>query len=172
MDNQANSEYIIVGKIGSTYGIQGWLKVFSYTEVMTDLLEYDPWYIEEADNTWSALQINASKTHGKCLIAQLAGLTSPEQARAFTGKRIAIKHSQLPTLPQNEYYWADLQGLTVINQHGETLGTVLYLIETGANDVFVIKHDGKEHAIPFLLNTVVQRVDLIKREIHVEWDLI
>ncbi len=169
--NKANTEYIVVGKIGSTYGIQGWLKIFSFTEVIADILAYDPWYLEEG-NTWKSIQVKSSREHGKCVVAQFAGCNNPEQARLLTGKKIAIKRSQLPALENNEYYWSDLIGLTVIDQHGETLGKVLYLIETGANDVFVIENKGKEHAIPYLPGKVITSIDLANRLMLVNWDLI
>jgi 16S rRNA processing protein RimM len=169
--NKADAEYLVVGKIGSTYGVQGWLKVFSFTEVIADILDYDPWYLEEG-NAWKAIQIKSGREHGKCVVAQFAGYHSPEQARLLTGKKIAVKRSQLASLENDEYYWADLVGLTVIDQHDETLGKVLYLIETGANDVVVIENKGKEHAIPYLPGKVITRIDLTNKTMHVDWDLI
>ncbi len=86
---------------------------------------------------------------------------------------MAILRSQLPTLKEDEYYWSDLIGLTVINKEGVELGIVNYLIETGSNDVLVIKSsDGKEHAIPYLPKRVILNIDLEKRLIEVDWELI
>src|SRR5438445_3991173 len=102
----AENEYIVVGKIGSTYGIHGWLKIFSFTEVMTDILDYSPWYMEEG-NSWKIIEINAGREHGKSLVAHLAGYDTPEQARVLTGKKIAVKRLQFKALPKNEYYWTD-----------------------------------------------------------------
>ncbi len=167
----AENEYIVVGKIGSTYGVQGWLKIFSFTEVMANILDYDPWYMEDG-NSWKIIEINAGREHGKALVAHLVGYDTPEQARLLTGKKIAVKRSQLPALPSNEYYWTDLIGLKVIDQRGQELGNILYMLETGSNDVFVIKNQGKEHAIPYLPGTVVTDVDLANRVMHVNWDLI
>ncbi|MEO8402213.1 MAG: ribosome maturation factor RimM [Gammaproteobacteria bacterium] len=169
--NKADQEYVIVGKIGSTYGIQGWLKVFSFTEEMSNILDYNPWYLE-SNTGWEPIKIQSGREHNKCVVVKLPGYDSPEKARVMTGKKIAIKRTQFPALKKNEYYWTDLQGLTVIDQHGNTLGKVLYLIETGANDVLVIEHGGKEHAIPYLIGKVITSVDLAKQEIKVNWDLI
>ena len=60
-------------------------------------------------------------------------------------------------------------GLTVINQDGENLGKVIYLMETGSNDVLVIKGE-KEHAIPWIMDKVITRIDLNKQEIYVNWE--
>jgi len=170
MASLMTDEYVIVGKIGATYGIKGWLKIVSFTETIPNILDYDPWYLEE-NQVWKPIEISDAREHGKGVVAKIAGLDTPEQARLFTGKAIAIKRTQLPTLKKNEYYWSDLEGLTVINQTGEVLGRIIYLIATGSNDVLVVKGD-KEHAIPYILDEVVTSVDLSKRVMHVNWDLI
>lgn len=167
-----SDDFIIVGKIGAPYGVKGWLKIHSFTEVTTDLLEYNPLYIEEGKG-WKVLAIETGRQQGKALVAQFVGLETPEAARKLTGLKIAIKREQLAVLPPNEYYWADLEGLTVINQAGETLGQVAYLMATGSNDVVVFRDAaGKEHALPYLPGRVIKEVDLKQRVMRVEWDLI
>lgn len=171
--NKANEAYITVGKIGSTYGIQGWLKIFSYTEFGASILEYAPWYISSDQSHWEPIEIEDGRLHNNSIIVKLKDINTPEAARLFTGKTIAIRREQLPDLKKDEYYWSDLEGLTVINQRGEILGTVIYLIETGSNDVLVVKlANNKEEAIPYLPGSVVLSVDLEKKEIHVNWELI
>lgn len=167
-DEHTDPNYVIVGQVGATYGVKGWLKILSYTEMVANILEYNPWYIEERTG-WKAMKVEDSQQHGKGIIAKLAGFNNPEDARLLSGKKIAILRSQLPKLAKNEYYWSDLKGLTVIDQHGATLGKVIYLIETGSNDVLVVKGE-KEQAIPFLLNDVVTNIDLDKGEMHVNWE--
>ncbi|HSW93963.1 MAG TPA: ribosome maturation factor RimM [Gammaproteobacteria bacterium] len=171
MDADTDAGYVVIGKIGSTYGIHGWLKIFSFTEVMTDILDYAPWYLDLGEN-WQPIQVKEGRQHGKALVAHLAGYNTPEEARVLTGKKIAVKRSQLPSLPEGTWYWKDLEGLMVIDQHGKELGPVLYLLETGSNDVLVIRHEGKEHAIPWLPGQVVKDIDLANRIMRVEWDLI
>jgi len=161
-----SNPYVVVGKIGTSFGIKGWLKVTTFSD---QLLDYSPWYITK-DPGWQEIKIEDGREHGRGLIVKLSGLNNPEQAKLLTGKLIAVKRSQLPALKKNEFYWNDLLGLTVVNQQGETLGTVSYLMETGANDVLVVKKD-KEYAIPYLPD-VIKQVDLEKRIIYVDWDLI
>lgn len=165
-----DTDYIVVGKIGATYGIKGWLKILSYTERFANILDYNPWYIEN-ENHWRIFEVQDGHEHGKGIVAKLSGLNNPEEARLLSGKKIAILRSQLPKLAKDEYYWSDLKGLTVINQHGETLGKVSYLIATGSNDVLVVKGD-REHAIPYSLGKVVTEIDLVKGEMHVNWEVI
>lgn len=162
--------YITVGKIGSTYGVRGWLRVQTYTEFNESILEYSPWYLNKG-NVWTPVVIEQGKRHGKEIIVKLADVNTPEEARLLTGKLVAIPRSDLPPLKENEYYWSDLVGLTVINKAGTILGKVIYLMETGSNDVMVVKGE-KEVAIPYLPDRVVLNVDLQKQEILVDWELI
>jgi len=166
----ANKAYIIVGKFGSTYGVNGWIKIHAYTEFNENILEYRPWYIQR-ENKWTPITIESGRMQGDRVLVKLAGINSPEEARLMTGVPIAVTRSQLPKLKENEYYWSDLIGLTVINKDGAVLGKVVYLMETGSNDVLVIKGD-KEHAIPYLFGTVIKDIDLNKHEIHVDWELL
>ncbi|EKD70509.1 MAG: 16S rRNA-processing protein RimM [uncultured bacterium] len=167
-----NPDYITVGKIGATYGIHGWLKIFTYTEYGANILQYSPWYLISENSDPIIIQLEDAKSHGDGIIAKFAGIDTPEKARLLTGKTIAIARTQLPKLKNNEYYWSDLIGLTVLNKNGDKLGEIAYLIETGSNDVIVIKKDGKEHAIPYLPQSVVISIDLAKREMIVDWELI
>lgn len=160
--------YLTIGKIGSTYGVKGWLKIQAYTEFGASILDYKPWYIE-LNGELKALEYEEGRVHGEAIIAKLPGIQNPEQARLLTGKLISIRRSQLPTLHKDEYYWSDLEGLTVIDQHGNDIGKVKYLIATGANDVLVVK-GAIEQAIPYLPGTVITKVDLEKGQIIVNWD--
>lgn len=167
---EPNAEYVGVGRIGSTYGVHGWVKVQSFTESMTSILDYMPWYVEQG-NHWQQIEVTDSRLHGKGIIVKLASYDSPEHSRLLAGKTIAVLRSQLPKLQEGDYYWDDLKGLTVINQNGETLGTVSYLLATGANDVLIVKGK-KEHAIPYLLNDVIKSIDLDNKIIRVNWEII
>lgn len=169
MPERPNTEFVVIGKIGTPYGVKGWVKILSFTEVVDQILEYDPWYLED-ENGWRPIDVMDGGTHGKGIIAKLKGFDTPEQSRLLTGLKISIKRSQLAPLKNDEYYWRDLEGLTVINHEGKILGTIQYLMETGANDVLVVKNE-KEHAIPYI-KEVVLSIDLEKREMRVKWELI
>lgn len=164
------NKYVIVGKIGTSYGIKGWMKIHSFTEMGDGILDYSPWYLGSGeDDDWSEVVIEEGKIHGKGVIAKFTGFDSPEEARQLTSKMIAITEAQLPKLEKNEFYWSELEGLTVINKNGDVLGKVAYIMETGSNDVLVVKGE-TDHAIPYLMGSVILKVDLAKQEIHVDWE--
>lgn len=162
--------YITIGKIGASYGVKGWMKIHAFTEFGASILDYKPWYLSQGkDKTWQAITYENGRVQGKVVLAKLPGIDTPEAVRPLTGKYIAIQRSQLPTLHKGEYYWSDLEGLTVIDQHGQNLGVVTYLISTGSNDVLIVK--GKiEQAIPYLPGSVITKVDLELGQIIVNWE--
>ena len=84
------------------------------------------------------------------------------------GTDIAVYKSQLPALERGAFYWAQLEGLKVVNIQGVELGKVRNLFETGANDVMVVLGD-RERLIPFV-RSVVQKVDLAAGALIVDWD--
>lgn len=174
MTKKAEATYITIGKFGSTYGVHGWLKIHTYTEFDASILDYKPWYTpknaaDKSPTEWEIIEVEAGQVHGNGIIVKLPNINNPEDARLMTGKLISIHRDQLPKLNKDEYYWSDLEGLTVINKNGDVLGKVIYLMETGSNDVLVVKND-KEHAIPYLPGDVIICVDLAKQEIHVDWE--
>jgi 16S rRNA processing protein RimM len=164
-----DEKFILIGKLGAAFGVHGWIKVHTYTELGASILDYDPWYLSNNDSNYHAVSFDEGKEHHGGVIVKFSGYDNPESVRKLTGKSIHIKRSQLPELNTEEYYWSDLVGMTVIDQHGNILGKVIYLIETGANDVLVVKGD-KEIAIPYLPGSVVLNIDAEKQIILVDWE--
>lgn len=166
------SEYVVVGKIGAPYGVRGWVKVFSFTEEMDALLDYDPWYFKDAKAGGEELPIapvTEAKTHGKGIVAKFKGCDDRDAAARLNGREIAIRRDQLPPTEAGEYYWSDLQGLEVLTTEGVSLGKVDHLLETGANDVLVVKGD-RERLIPYVTGPIVKKVDLAAGTLQVDWD--
>jgi len=159
---------IIMGRLGSTYGVRGWLKLISFTEPAEKILEYQNLQIQYQQQ-WQPLQLENSKAHGKGSIIKISGYDTPEAARQLTNNLIAIERDELPQCAADEYYWADLVGCTVTTTTGVELGKIDHLLETGANDVIVIQGEQK-HLIP-LINQFVLAVDLKQKTITVDWDL-
>jgi 16S rRNA processing protein RimM len=164
-----HDEIVIVGRIGKSYGIKGWVHIYSFTDPIENLLRYQPWLIADKHKNWRELVIDSTKPHGNGLVAKFNEISSPETAKAYVNLELGVKRSQLPKLEHNEYYWHDLVGLTVINQQGETLGKVSQMLATGANDVMVVDGE-KEYLIPFLFDRFVINVDQAKKQITVDWD--
>lgn len=158
--------YVTVGKVAGLYGVQGWVKVYSYTRPPGNILDYKPWYVRRASGL-ERRQVLDGRVHGKGLVARLEGVDDRDAARGLIGAEIAIQRRQLPATQTNEFYWTDLLGLAVVNREGRVLGQVDRIMETGANDVLVVRGD-RERLIP-LVPAYVVRVDPPHRCIEVDW---
>lgn len=130
-------------------------------------MRYLPWQIQH-QGQWQTVKVTGGKQQGNQLIVKLDGCDTPELAKTYANNPIAILREQLPPLPLGEYYWTDLIGLQVINQDGVDFGQVDSLLETGSNDVLVVKGD-RQRLIPYT-NTAIQGIDLAKKTITVVWD--
>ena len=144
------------------------MRVFSYTQPRDNIVHYRPWYLNRAGE-WQEHELAEGRQHGKGVVARLAGCEDRDEASQLIGAEIGVRRKQLPAAQPGEYYWSDLQGLKVVTLQGELLGLVDHLLETGANDVLVVKGE-RESLIPFVLGQVVDEVDLERGEIRVDWD--
>lgn len=159
---------LIMGRIAGPYGVQGWVRVIAYTGQAGNLLVYTPWYLRRGA-AWEASEILEGRVHGKGLVARLAGCRDRETAQTLAGTDVGIYREQLPPAARGEYYWIDLLGIRVVTLEGRELGTVDHLLETGANDVLVVRGE-RERLIPFVQGQVIHSVDLAAGEIRVDWD--
>jgi len=169
--DELDPQLVIVGKIASAYGIKGWVNVTSFTDPVTNILQYQPWYLQSQDKARriEPVRIVQGRVHGKQIVAQLEGYNDRNQAELLRGLDIAVARSQLPASKQGEYYWRDLIGMRVFNIDGIDLGVVDSLMETGANDVLVVNGD-KQRLIPYVINEYIRLVDLKQGKIIVDWD--
>ncbi|WP_455222843.1 ribosome maturation factor RimM [Kaarinaea lacus] len=170
MDDQT-PQFVVVGKISSAFGVKGWLKINSFTEPVTNILQFKPWYLQtrQTHQPWKSVKVIEGRAHGKQVVVQLEGVNDRNQAELMRGLDIAVKRDQLPETHDNEFYWVDLEGLKVVNQEGIELGVVESLMETGANDVLVVRGE-KERLIPYVMNEYILEVDLDAGTIIVDWD--
>lgn len=155
-----------MGRIAAPFGIKGWVKVQSYTEDPGTLMDFESWRVGR-DEQQTHYSVEAVQDHGKALVAKLAGIDDRDAAFALRGQEISVAKSALPPPEENEYYWSDLIGLKVVNRQGIELGKVDSLMESGANDLLVVKGT-REHLIPFIA-AFVGKVDLAGGTIEVDW---
>ena len=165
MSKQQN---INVGKISGVFGVKGRVKVFSFTDVRENILNYSPWLLKKDDETRQVDVINGN-LQGKAVVAQLDGVNDRDQAGSLMGWDIFITPDQLPKTAKDEYYWSDLIGLHVETNLGIQLGVIEGLLETGANDVLIVKGD-RERVIPFLQGQTILNIDLDANRMVVDWD--
>ncbi len=162
---------VILGRISGLYGVRGWVKVFSYTEPREALLEHKEWLVGSPE-AWTPVAVADARTHGRTLVARLAGTDDRDAAAAYVGADVAVPRDRLPATEEGEYYWSDLEGLEVRHRGGRVLGRVSRMLGTGAHDVMAIRPENQEPEIlvPFVPGEFVLAVDLDNGVIDVDWE--
>lgn len=101
------------------------------------------------------------------LVVELEVLHDRNASEAVRGMLVGVPRTAMPAVGKDEYYWADLIGMQVVNAHDQVLGRVLGLIDTSANDVLRVgDKDGAERLLPFVASVVLD-VDMNERRIRV-----
>lgn len=171
VESEAQQEhaFVVIGQIGAPYGVQGWHHVRSFTQPIENILQYKQWYLQQKGK-WVPFKLHAGRLHGQNIVVQLEGVQDRDVAASYTLSNIAVLRTQLASLPEDEFYWADLEGLQVKTVQGEILGTVAYLYDNANTDVMVVQKEGKEQHIPFIMHDTVVAVDLAAKTMTVDWD--
>lgn len=155
-----------MGRVAVPFGVKGWIRIQSFSEEIEALDDYDVWYLGRG-SVWQSYSVLDIKLHGNGLVALLDGVEDRDAALALRSREIAVPRALLPPAPENQYYWSDLIGLTVVNEQGVVLGDIAQLLESGAHDVLVVRGD-RERLIPFV-GPIVRTVDLAARRVLVDW---
>jgi 16S rRNA processing protein RimM len=167
-DGAAEEKWILVGKVVGLSGVQGEVKLESYTEPRTRIFSYQPWMLKSPSGE-KEISGCRGRQQGKGIVATLPEVDDRDAAARFVGSEIWVRRSALPESKRGEYYWADLEGLEVVTVEGVMLGKVSHLVATGANDVLVVKGE-RERLIPFVTDDYVKQVDFESGRITVDWD--
>jgi 16S rRNA processing protein RimM len=163
------SEIVILGRLADPYGIQGWMKLHAYGDDPLAWAKMPVWWMGREGGPWREVGLKGLKAHGNGVVVLLDAAPDRTAAEGLKGMLVGAPRELLPVPAEDEYYWADLVGLAVVNGAGEALGKVAGLIETGANDVLrVLGDDGVERLLPFV-DAVVLDVDREAGVIRVEW---
>ena len=165
-----DDDFILVGNFGHPIGLKGSIKLNSFTRPPENIKSYNSFFMKESSQ-FIELEVKKITTSGKNLVIFLNNCNSLDQAEEnFKGKELFIPKSDLPEL-EDMYFWNDLIGLEVIIRSSEkSLGKVHSLMETGANDVLIIKNSNQEDIlIPFIIKQVI--LEVTEKSIYVDWEI-
>jgi 16S rRNA processing protein RimM len=164
---------VVLGKIVGPYGLRGAVKIHPFADDPQAWSRLSHWWLGrdgEAPNLWRQTQLLRCKEHNDSLIAELECVPDRDTSESMKGVLVGVPRALLPPPAKDEFYWADLIGLDVINTHEQSLGRVLGLIETSAHDVLRVgEAEGAERLLPFVA-AVVLEVDVAAKYIRVDWE--
>ena len=166
LDREHETRIVALGHIAGVHGVKGWVRVISHTQPRDAILNYKSWLLGKQRESIDLLE---GARHGKAVVALLDGVKDRDQAESMVGLEIGVHRSQLPAAEDNQYYWTDLIGLEVMVNDGKTLGTIVEMMATGANDVMVVEGDRKR-LIPFVTGHTVSEVNIESGRVTVNWD--
>ena len=182
------ADAIEVGRVIGAWGLKGWIRVLPHAKVPQALFSSKRWFTRPTERPTPGtlavqppplLRVTLSKTHGDSVVASAQEIPDRSAAEALKGVRIYVARTSFPTAGDDEFYWIDLIGLSVVNRDGQVLGTVTDLLDTGAQSVLRVQPveaagDAalvqEERLIPFV-GAYVDDVDLSQRCITVDWGL-
>ncbi|EEX09785.1 16S rRNA processing protein RimM [Ruegeria lacuscaerulensis ITI-1157] len=152
------SDLICVGSVAGSYGVRGEVRLKSYCAVPEDIETYSPLTDESGTERYPLIITRAIKNG---FAARLGGVETKEQADALKGLRLYARRAQLPSLPDDEFYHADLIGLEVYDTGGTLLGKVKSVQNHGADDLLELHGPGLKTTVllPFT-KAAVPTVDL------------
>ncbi len=168
MERRPTESPILLGRVSGLFGVRGWVKIFSYTNPREAILDYRQWDLTQHGKTTS-YRLSNGQRQGKGVIVQFEGISDRTVAQKLMGAEVSVGRTQLQPTSEDEYYWADLIGCEVLDLQQQSLGKVVELMETGANDVMIVRQGQEERLIPFVDPWVVE-VDLPGETIVVSWE--
>jgi 16S rRNA processing protein RimM len=160
-------DFVLIGKIAGAHGVRGTIRIQSYAESLeifepgTDILVISPGKIE------TRCKISWIKPHSRGALLTLREVSSREQAKALVGSELYVEKVKFPKLENGTYYWFELIGLNVYTLDNRYIGRLESIIETTANDVYVVKKYDGEILIP-ALKSVVKSIDIEQKIMRVE----
>lgn len=167
---------VVLGRFTAPYGVKGWLRLHPFGDDPDRWREIKHWWLGDDDRDfsgWRAWPLQAMRPQGNGWVVKLTGVDDRGGAEELVGRYVGAPRGALPATEENEYYWADLVGLEVVNEKQETLGRVTELIESGAHAVMVVREgEGKEaqrRLLPFV-GQVVKEVDVPAGVVRVAWE--
>jgi 16S rRNA processing protein RimM len=157
---------VVLGRVGAPFGVQGWVKVSSYTDPAGGIADYRTWTLVREGKS-NVVEVLDSKRAGRGIAVQLAGVDTVESARALTGAEVQVSRAELPPAEAGEFYLHDLLGLDAVNREGQSLGRVDGFLELPAHPVAVLQGD-RERLVPLVPDRIVE-VDLEAGRITLDW---
>lgn len=145
-------EYLEAGKIVTTHGIRGEVKIMPYTDTPELLAEFDRLFIGKNKDE---LSIEHSRVFKNMVIAKIEGVDTPEAAEKLRNKLLYMHRDDLE-LDEDTYFIQDLIGIEVSDADtGQVYGKIDDVMQTGANDVYVIKGQDREYLVPAIADVVI-----------------
>ncbi len=133
------NERIAIGKIVTTHGIKGEVRVFPLTDFIDRFYDTETVLVEHPSGRSQRMTLDTVRIHKKMAIIKFVEIPDTNAAQAWIHAILTVSRGELVPLPEGQYYIFDIIGLEVWTEEGELLGTVTDVLKPGANDVYVVR---------------------------------
>jgi 16S rRNA processing protein RimM len=163
------NDVFVIGKCIGAHGVRGEIKVFPLTDhvrrfdSLSECLLLSP-----AEKFVRMVKVKNVRLVNDSVLLTIEGIADRDEAQKLHGLYFAVKREDAAPLPEGRFYISDLIGCTVRDEEHGILGQVSDVLQTGANDVFIVKRSGKPDLLIPYLNAVVSSVDVFARKISVQ----
>ena len=164
------TQLICNGEFVAPHGVRGEIRLYPYSDDPSQYLDLKKVYLENG----TMLSIESIRLHKRVFVLKITGINDANTAEKYRGKKVYIAKSDLPELPDGEYFHFEIIGLAVFHHEtGEEIGKITQIISTGANDVYEITpENGKPILIP-AIHEVVKKFDVPNGRVEIipqkEW---
>lgn len=164
---------IAVGIIGKTHGLDGELKLHSFTnvpEIIESLKEVV--LFNESTKIFLIAKIIEIRFGNDAFLIKIQGIENVENAKKLSGSKVYIDKSQLPPISKDEYYFYEIVDSQILDENGNNLGKVDEILQTGSNDVLVINKNTENEILIPIIKDYVLSIDKANKKIVVripEW---
>lgn len=155
-------KYMEMGKIVNTHGIKGNVKAESWGDDIEELLDFDFFYVGSQKKIY---QVEKAQMHGNAAMIKFVGVDDVEAAQSLKNQILYMDREALEPLKEGTYYTADLFGLKVFLENGALLGKVADVMKTGANDVLIVRNEGKKEVLIPFIHDCIKDVDFSNESI-------
>ncbi len=140
-----------VGVIASTHGVRGEVNVYPTTDSLERFLSLKNVILVDQKGNEIPLKVQNVKFFKQFAILKFRGIDRVEDAEGYRGCDLMVTRENAQPLEEGEYYIGDLLGMAVVSDEGETLGILTDVLQTGANDVYLVSRpDGRELLLPVI----------------------
>jgi 16S rRNA processing protein RimM len=157
---------VVLGRVGAPFGVQGWLKVHSYTEPLEGITGYPVWELHRGASLGRRAVLEWKRA-GSGVAVRLEGVDSRDAAQALNGAEVRVERAELPPTAPGEYYWHDLIGLDAYSLAGVPLGRVAGILDMPAHPVLLLEGD-RERLVP-LVKERLAGVDIGAGRLTLDW---
>lgn len=159
-------DFTWIGTIANFHGVRGELKIFPLTDTPDYYLDVEQWFIE-TQGELKPFEVEQLRLHKNMWIVKLSAIEDRAEAEIFLKRRVFLEDTSLRPLAENEFFLHELIGCRVEDLAGSSLGEVQSVLETGANDVYVVLGEQGEFMIP-AHPEIVKSVDLPQKVIRID----